>query len=428
MTLLRAGATVGKLEEIRTKIDELDQKMIALFEQRMALAKQVAEEKKKDSLPIANAKREEEVLQKAIGRIEDPSFKPYVASFVNGLFAASKAYQSDLIDASLMVHYPENYPIHIGRGFLKKANQLFPISGKTMIVTDSGIPQEYVDCLLGQFPGASCYVFPMGEANKNLDTLSKILEAMKDAGLDRSSSLLCLGGGVVGDMAGLAASLYMRGIDFYQLPTSLLAMVDSSIGGKTAIDFGGIKNLVGAFSCPKGVLIDPDVLKTLDPRQLKAGLVEAIKMGATSDLSLFELLEGSKDLEEDIFLVIEKALRIKKAVIEQDFKESGLRKVLNFGHTFGHAIEAKANGSLLHGECVGIGMLLTSSGEAKERIGNLLKKYGLPTEVPYSKEELKPYLSLDKKKNGDSITLVTCKKIGSFEFEKASVSDLEAYL
>ncbi|MDO5479698.1 MAG: 3-dehydroquinate synthase family protein, partial [Clostridia bacterium] len=215
--------------------------------------------------------------------------------------------------------------------------------------------------------------FPQGEENKNFETYKTVLSALTENGFTRTDCVVAVGGGVVGDLAGFAASSYMRGIDFYNIPTTVLSQIDSSIGGKTAIDFYGYKNIIGAFHQPKKVIIDADVTKTLTKRQIVSGLAEAVKMAATSDKELFSIFENG-DYEEHFDEIIEKSLMIKKAVVEEDVDEKGLRKVLNFGHTVGHAIESNAGlGRFYHGECVALGMLYMADKEAKERIINVLK-------------------------------------------------------
>ena len=217
----------------------------------------------------------------------------------------------------------------------------------------------------------------------------------------------------------------MRGIDFINIPTTVLSQVDSSIGGKTAIDFSGYKNIVGAFYQPKVVIIDPDVLKTLPQRQINNGLAESIKMAATSDKDLFEFMENN-NLYENIDKIIEDSLKIKKSVVEADEKEQGLRKVLNFGHTAAHAIEtATGFGDYLHGECVGLGMLAFSSQAVRARLTAILKKCGLPTEIDFSDDTILEALRHDKKSAGNGVNVVYVNEIGSFEFKFLEYSQLD---
>ena len=306
------------------------------------------------------------------------------------------------------------YDIVLERGSLKKAGQLLELDRRVLVVTDEGVPPEYAGCVASQCREAIVVTVPRGEGSKSFEQLERLLSAMLEASFTRGDCVVAVGGGVVGDLSGFAASCYMRGIDFYNIPTTLLAQVDSSVGGKTAVNFGGVKNIVGAFYQPKKVIIDPETLKTLERRQLMAGLAEAIKMAATSSAELFEIIEKSEDLDADLPEIIRRSLCIKRDVVEQDPKENGLRRILNFGHTVGHAVEGFNKGKLLHGECVALGMPPMCSGEAVERVTKVLKKYGLPTEIEQSADELMPYLKHDKKMTADLVKVVLVDKIGQF--------------
>ena len=306
------------------------------------------------------------------------------------------------------------YDIVLERGSLKKAGQLLELGRRVLVVTDEGVPPEYAGCVASQCREAIVVTVPRGEGSKSFEQLERLLSAMLEASFTRGDCVVAVGGGVVGDLSGFAASCYMRGIDFYNIPTTLLSQVDSSVGGKTAVNFGGVKNIVGAFYQPKKVIIDPETLKTLERRQLMAGLAEAIKMAATSSAELFEIIENSEDLDADLPEIIRRSLCIKSDVVEQDPKENGLRRILNFGHTVGHAVEGFNKGRLLHGECVALGMPPMCSGEALERVTKVLKKYGLPTEIEQSADELMPYLKHDKKMTANSVKVVLVDKIGQF--------------
>ena len=306
------------------------------------------------------------------------------------------------------------YDIVLERGSLKKAGQLLELNRRVLVVTDEGVPPEYAGCVASRCREAIVVTVPRGEGSKSFEQLERLLSAMLEASFTRGDCVVAVGGGVVGDLSGFAASCYMRGIDFYNIPTTLLAQVDSSVGGKTAVNFGGVKNIVGAFYQPKKVIIDPGTLKTLERRQLMAGLAEAIKMAATSSAELFEIIEKSEDLDADLPEIIRRSLCIKRDVVEQDPKENGLRRILNFGHTVGHAVEGFNKGKLLHGECVALGMPPMCSGEALERVTKVLKKYGLPTEIEQSADELMPYLKHDKKMTADLVKVVLVDKIGQF--------------
>ena len=317
--------------------------------------------------------------------------------------------------------------ITVQRGAISRISQWIPTDRKVMVVTDSGVPFKYAQAVLGCCPQGYCHVFEQGEDNKTLDTLRRILEDLLENGFTRSDAVIAVGGGVVGDVAGFAASCYMRGIDFYNVPTTLLSQVDSSIGGKTGVDFGGVKNVIGAFYMPKEVIIDPDCLSTLDPRLLHEGLAEAIKMAATSDASLFSFIEEAGPLEPRLDRIITGALAIKQAVVEADPKESGLRRVLNFGHTVGHAIEAASGGSgnpLFHGECVAAGMLYMCSDAVRARLEPLLRRYSLPVSDPFDVDSLLAYVGHDKKKKGSTITAVYVNEIGSFEFRNMNMEQM----
>lgn len=319
----------------------------------------------------------------------------------------------------------KSYDIILERGALNKAKELLGIAAdrKVLIVTDSGVPTEYVSTVSAAFENCSVFTFPQGEASKNFDTYRQICERLMDLSFTRKDAVVALGGGVTGDMAGFAAATYMRGIDFYNIPTTLLSQVDSSIGGKTAIDLGRIKNIIGAFHQPKRVIIDPDVLSTLSDRHLKNGLAEAMKMGLTMDKELFEIFEKG-EAEERIDEVIERSLRVKKRVVEEDEKETGLRKVLNFGHTVGHGIEASAFGELYHGECVALGMIPMCGASVKGRVISALEKTGLPVSYPFDREKVREALSHDKKSDTKGITAVFCREIGTFEFINTDTEEL----
>lgn len=371
-----------------------------------------------------------------------------------------------------------SYDIVLERGVLGRAAELLDLSRRVLIVTDSGVPAEYAQQLREQAlaagsPAAKIVTIPQGEGSKVMANFELLLKEMLEASFTRKDCAVAVGGGVVGDLTAFAASCYMRGIDFYNIPTTLLSQVDSSIGGKTAIDFCGVKNIVGSFFQPKKVLIDPDCLKTLSRRQVSAGLAEAIKMSLTSDAGLFEIIKNSEDLEKDFPEIIRRSLVVKRDVVQQDPKEKGLRRILNFGHTIGHAIEAcsaeqaaagcamEANGAeqaesagvasgvgavlgveacgkeaapLLHGECVALGMLPMCSQEVREELVPVLEKYDLPTDVSAhinvgSGQELAdvlmPYILHDKKMQKGSISIVRVEKPGSFVMEDVNPESLQ---
>ena len=266
------------------------------------------------------------------------------------------------------------------------------------------------------------YIYPAGESSKTTDTVIKMVEFMSQNELTRGDLVVALGGGVCGDMAGFAAAIYLRGIDFVQIPTSLLAQVDSSVGGKTAVDLPTGKNLCGAFHQPILVLIDSNTLDTLTPHFFADGMAEAIKMGCIKSASLFERIEN-ENAREIIDDVIFECVSLKAGVVERDEKEHGERALLNFGHTAGHAIE-KLHGftTISHGEAVGIGMVLVSkAGEdnslteygTAQRIADVLKKYNLPTADTNTLSDIITAMNADKKRTSNSIKFVFISKIGN---------------
>lgn len=314
------------------------------------------------------------------------------------------------------------YNIILKRGALQEVDKYFDLKRKVLIVTDSGVPQDYSKTVSEKCSYSKIVTVEQGEQSKNFDNFQMLLQTMVDGSFTRSDCVVAVGGGVVGDLAGFVAACYMRGVDFYNIPTTLLSQVDSSIGGKVAIDFSNAKNIVGAFYQPKGVLVDSVLLETLDERQLANGLAEAVKMSLTSDEKLFEIFEN-EDIYENIDRIIERSLRIKKSVVEADEKELGLRKVLNFGHTLGHAIESNSIGQYYHGECVAMGMMPMCSESVRARLEKVLKKIGLPTEYDGDLSELKAALCHDKKLSGSSLTAVYVDEVGSFVFKKMTADE-----
>ena len=319
-----------------------------------------------------------------------------------------------------------SYGITVGKGLLAEAGKYFNLDRKVLIVTDSGVPAEYAQAIAAQCKESLTVTVAEGEGSKSFDGLTTVLGAMSELGMGRQDCAVAVGGGVVGDLTGFAASCYMRGIDFYNVPTTVLSEVDSSIGGKTAINFAGIKNNIGAFHQPRGVLIDTDVLKTLSRRQIANGLCEALKMSVTSDAALFEKFEkmSFEELLLDIEEIIVDSLTIKKRVVEQDEREVGLRKILNFGHTFGHGVEAECGMSgLYHGECVAIGMIPMCSPEVRKRLLPVLAKLGLPTVFHVNLEGALSFVTHDKKCSGGLVDCIYVEKIGSARIQRMSIED-----
>lgn len=321
-----------------------------------------------------------------------------------------------------------SYDITVSRGAIKHASELFALDRRVLVVTDDGVPAQYSKAIADAAGEPHILTIRHGEASKCPERYLEILKFMLACGFDRHDCVVAVGGGVVGDLAGFAAATYMRGIDLYNIPTTLLSQVDSSVGGKTAIDFLGYKNVVGAFWQPKGVIVDPDVLESLDARQFACGMSEIIKMFATSDGKMFGRLEDKTQcipVEE----IITAALRIKMNVVEQDEHEAGLRRVLNFGHTIGHAIESISADEpypLLHGECVALGMLAITEGEVRRRLMHLLHRYDLPTAFRCDESRFREVLLHDKKAQSGDITVVMVDEIGSFSLKTETVDSIIA--
>lgn len=315
----------------------------------------------------------------------------------------------------------KSYSIYLEKGILSRLSEYLDSRKRYVLLSDSGVPQQWIDLVKNQFPRIEVLIFPNGEPNKSFQTYQWILEELLKIEVDRKTAILVLGGGVVGDLGGFVASTFKRGIPLIQIPTTTLSMVDSSIGGKTAIDVGGFKNSVGSFYPADSVFIDPLVLETLDSRNYVNGLVEAMKSGLLGDETILDLLENDGDIEA----IIEKSLIVKKKYVEADEKEQGIRKHLNLGHSFGHAFESYYQGKLLHGEAVGLGLLCVLEPVYRERVKSLLKRWNCPCELNLSFEHLRPYFVQDKKVVDGQLELVCLKKIGEPYLEKYRIEDLE---
>ena len=419
------------LMEARAEINEIDKEMASLFVRRMRAAEKIAYYKKENGLPIFDAVREAVVVGNNANRVltltHDSLLCRYYVKFLHNNMALSRAYQHILTsDAPIHVEVG-NYDVFIERGALDKADKLFALDRKVLVVTDSGVPTEYAARVAKQCREAHVVTVPEGEGSKSIATLEVLLDTMLKNNFARTDCVVAVGGGVVGDLSGFAASIFMRGIDFYNIPTTLLSQVDSSIGGKVAVNFGGVKNTVGAFYQPKAVIIDPDVLSTLPKRQIANGLAEALKMALTSDAELFELFERGEAVEK-IDTVIERSLRIKKAIVEADEKETDLRRILNFGHTLGHGIEAASGGELYHGECVALGMIPMCAPDVRARLISILQSLGLPTKIEGDLETVLQFTTHDKKCEGDAINAVFVDEIGSCRIEKMPLVVWQQYI
>ena len=311
-----------------------------------------------------------------------------------------------------------SYDIVLERGCLKKAGELLNLDRKVFILTDDGVPAQYAGTVAEQCREPHIHTVAQGEGSKSFAVLEELLTKMLELGFTRGDCVCSVGGGVVGDLGGFTAACYMRGIDFYNIPTTILSQVDSSIGGKTAVNLGGVKNIVGAFWQPRKVLIDPDTLDTLSDRQKSSGLAEAVKAGLIADPVLFAMFEdyaaGGAPL--DLEKVIAASLMVKKNVVEQDERESGVRKILNFGHTIGHGIESVTG--LLHGECVAMGMIPMCSPAVRSRLIPVLGALRLPARVHADPAEVYKAVLHDKKMGDGFVSIVSVDTVGGYKIQK----------
>ena len=345
----------------------------------------------------------------------------------------------------MTVHTAKPYEILLERGLLSRAGEecakLFAPGARAMIISDSNVYPLFGEKVAASLREAGFRVFsctfPAGEQSKQLSTVEGFYRALAENHFTRSDFVVALGGGVTGDMAGFAAATFLRGIDFVQVPTSLLAQVDSSVGGKTGVDLPFGKNLVGAFHQPRLVLIDPDTLDALPPHFFADGMGEVIKYGCIRDKDLFENLK-KQDVKEHLEEVIFRCVDCKRRIVEADALEKGERMLLNFGHTLGHAMEKLRDfQGLSHGEAVGIGMVLISKAGEKagltqpgtaDRIAALLEKYGLPTKTTDTPAELAAAASLDKKNAGDNLHLILLQTIGESYIHTIPTAELQEFL
>lgn len=326
-----------------------------------------------------------------------------------------------------------SYDIHIQRGLLMEVGprmKALGLKGPAAVITNPTVGSLYARTVADGLSSSGfkplVINIPDGEEYKSLAEASKVFDVLIENRFERKSPIVALGGGVIGDLSGFVAATYLRGVPYIQVPTTLLSQVDSSVGGKTAVNHPKGKNLIGAFYQPRAVFIDPDVLKTLDEREIKAGLAEVIKYGVIRDPAFFRFLEeNAKKLlgtGDEIIKAIERSCEIKAEIVGKDEKEEGLRAILNFGHTFGHAIEALSGyGSYRHGEAVAIGMAMAAALSAKlglckecgPRITALLSSLGMPSTPPdINPEDFIDAMRLDKKVSGAAIRFVLAEKMG----------------
>lgn len=343
---------------------------------------------------------------------------------------------------TICVEASKKYDVIIGEGLIDKAGELCAESigvCSGVVITDSTVDKLYSERLINSLEKSGYkikkFVFSAGEASKNATTLVDILEFLAECELTRSDCIFALGGGVVGDISGFAAAVYLRGIKFVQFPTTLLAAVDSSVGGKTGIDLRAGKNLAGAFHQPSLVVCDYTLLDTLSDEIFADGCAEVIKYGVINDRQLFDTLKNG--IKDNIENIIASCVQNKSNIVKADEFDTGKRQLLNLGHTVGHSIEKLSNFEISHGSAVAIGMIIVmkaavSFGYCKSEelaeLVDLLRATKLPTECSYTAKELASVALSDKKRTGDKITLVVPYSIGDSRLLKISIDELEAFI
>jgi len=348
----------------------------------------------------------------------------------------------------ITINASKQYDVLTGPGLIGQAGPLIrgALGDKTKkicIVTDDNVSPLYraplKKALLEAGFDVVSFIFPHGEAYKSMNTVSALLEFLAKKQLTRSDALIALGGGITGDLAGFAAASYLRGIPFIQIPTTLLAAVDSSVGGKTGVNLSAGKNLAGAFWQPSLVLFDTDTIKTLSYDLLLDGAAEAIKAGLIADRSLFDyIMEADSLTDPEVFTTLsDRAIRIKQAVVKADERDTGVRQLLNLGHTIGHAIEKCSGFEISHGHAVAMGMVIVSRAaknlnwsteDCLTPLLAVLNKYGFPLECPYTASQLTGAALKDKKRMGDTITLVIPAALGDCRLTPIPVDRLETFI
>lgn len=414
---------MNNLEESRKKINEIDKEMRELFLQRLKVVEDVARYKKLNNLNIYDEKREKEVIEKNIVAV-DKFMQSYYYSYITKVMDISKEYQGNYLASANTIFL--NYPIIVENGSINKFYSYFNIKSKILVITDKNVPTTYINCFLKK-DQVFVYTIGCGENNKTMNNILTIIDYLIDNKFTREDCIVAVGGGMVCDLASFAASIYMRGIKHYLVPTTLLAQVDASIGGKTAINYQNLKNVIGTFNNPSGVLIDPLTLNSLSKRLFNEGMAEVIKMSIVHSPTFFDYLLTIKE-PYDITYIIKEAISIKKMVVEKDFKDLGLRKTLNFGHTIGHAIEAITDGKLYHGECVALGMLYMCDKEVYNKLYELLKKFSLPTNINLDTDTIISKVVHDKKNQNNNINIIYVDKIGHYINKNITLEELRNLL
>ncbi len=317
-----------------------------------------------------------------------------------------------------------DYDIFLENNLLDNIENYIDVSKRYFVIADDNIPIEIVSKIINKFSDYIFINFPEGEKSKSLEEYSRIINLLLEKGITKDSTLIAVGGGVTGDLVGFISSTLYRGINYIQVPTTLLSQIDSSVGGKVAINANNTKNAVGTIYPPKLVLIDPTTLSTLPRRHFNNGMSEMIKYGMINSEKLFNIIKN-KDVQNNLVELIYECLQIKKIFVENDEFDNEKRQILNFGHTYGHAYEAYYNyEKYLHGEAVALGMLKSCAPDLVDDLKFVLDKFSLPTFDPADKEELLTYIKRDKKSRADGINLVLVDKIGHAYIQNKKIVNL----
>ncbi len=324
--------------------------------------------------------------------------------------------------------YHHDYPVHVEHGLLSSIEKGMDTTTPTIIITDDGVPDIHIALVRKQLEVKHVIAVPAGEQSKSFDSYQHILLEMQKIGVNRSDRVLAVGGGMVSDLAGFVAATYKRGLAFSVVPTTLLSMVDASVGGKVAINTKHAKNSVGTFYTPESVLIDPLTLETLPKRHFSNGMAEVIKTALIGDADLFEYLKSSKS-PMDLSYIIKASIEVKRRLVEEDPLDKGKRSLLNYGHTIGHAIEAHSHYRFLHGECVAMGMRMMARGKPFERdLIDLLRTFDLEQSYEYDSKALMKHIREDKKNKGDHLLVADVEKPGNGYLRRSKFEELSQAL
>ncbi|MFP4078817.1 MAG: 3-dehydroquinate synthase [Candidatus Izemoplasmataceae bacterium] len=324
--------------------------------------------------------------------------------------------------------YHHAYPVHIEEGLITTLDKVMDFKKPAVLITDDGIPGKWVDLTVSQLKPRLTIKVPKGEASKSFDAYRDILLQMQKNHVERSDRVVALGGGMVSDLAGFVAATYKRGLAFTIIPTTLLSMVDASVGGKVAINTPFAKNSVGTFHTPDQVIIDPTVLRTLPKRHFNNGMAEVIKTALIGDKALFDYLVKTDD-GMDLNYIIKASVQVKKTIVEEDPLDQGKRGLLNYGHTIGHAIESLSEYRHLHGECVAMGMRMMAKGKPYEKtLHSLLDKYELNRVPQFDVDRLSERIREDKKVTGETLAIPCVEKVGNGFMTRFSFNDFNAIL